>query len=270
MHYTAGDLNQIESEVPNIRIKYYDLVMKLGTFASAMKNERAKEYITNGVTRRLFVVYRCFENIFSLFPANRSAKLPDEERLDLEINLHAFLINTYGIIENIALAIALENGLIASGKSEKDSKGDIGLFKKDFRKKLSPGLRTYLSKSKVGIWYNEYAKNFRDALAHRIPPYVPPSGLNKEEQARFSELNAKLGTLSKQGYCEQYAAILEEIGNLGKASPFYVHSFSEKSKLVYLHPQMIADFVTIEEIIENVLANFYISPNVGNMGNLGI
>jgi hypothetical protein len=265
VHYTSNALRKIETEFSKIRFKYYDLIRKLGAFAAGVSNTRAREYINNGVTRRLFVIYRCLENIFALFPPNRAERLADEARMDLEINLHAFLINIYGIIENLGMALALENGLLENGRSEKESKNEIGLFKKDFRKKLSTGLRKYLLKSKVGDWYNAYAKNFRDALAHRIPPYVPPSGLNKDDQIRFQELNEKLATLSKQGYSEQYSAIMEELVNLGKASPFYVHSFTERSKLVYIHPQIIADFMTLEEIIEKVLEDFYV-PSKSNLG----
>jgi len=158
---------------------------------------------------------------------------------------------------NLALALAVENNVLPPGNSEKDVRSSIGLFKKDFQRRLRPRLRTYLSRQKLVNWYDGYAKNFRDALAHRIPPYVPPSGLNKKERTRFRKLNQTLEELGKQGYSEKYSAVLEEQLGLGSASPFYVHSFSEESNFVYLHPQILADFRTVEEMIEKVLRNFF-------------
>lgn len=268
MHYTPTALGKIERQISNIRFKYYDLVMHLGAFSRNMKHPRAIEYMTNGVTRRLFIINRCVENIFRLFPPSRAERLPEEDRLDLEISLHAFLINAYGIIENLALALAFENGLISNAKSERQSTYSVGLFKDDFKKQLSPRLRIYLSTSKIRTWYCEYAKNFRDALAHRIPPYVPPSGLNKRDQKRFKKLSESLGALSKQGYSERYSVIMDELVSLGKASPFYVHSFSEKARLVYLHPQVIADFMTLEELILKVIKYFYVKQKKGITRNL--
>lgn len=259
MHYTEDALGQIEESVVTMRFRYYDLIMKLGAFGNTLKNERAKEYIAHGVTRRLCVLYRCFENIFKLFPADKAERLTDEARMDLEINLHAFLINTYGIIENLGLSLAFENGILNSGTSEKRTKNEIGLFKSKFRKQLNSTLRDYLRRSESTSWYNDYAKNYRDALAHRIPPYIPPSGLDKEEQKQFEQLNRELTSLSKQGYSERYSVIIDQLTNLGKASPFYVHSFSENAKPVYIHPQMIADFRTIEELIEVTISNFYVN-----------
>jgi hypothetical protein len=37
-------------------------------------------------------------------------------------------------------------------------------------------------------WHSDYLKNYRDALAHRIPLYIPPSELTPEEGERFRAL----------------------------------------------------------------------------------
>ena len=260
MHYTPTALAKIEQQIHSLRFKHYDLVMNLQAFSGKMNNARAIEYLSNGVTRRLFIINRCVENIFRLFPPSRAEKLTNEDRLYLEISLHAFLINTYGVIENLALSLAFENELVSSAKPERQATYSVGFFKNDFREKLSPRLRTYLSGAKMLSWCNDYAKNFRDALAHRIPPYVPPSGLGKRDQRRFKKLSDSLTVLSKQGYSERYTATIDELVGLGKASPFYVHSFSEKSHFVYLHPQVIADFNTLEDLIKRVLKYFYVKP----------
>ena len=256
MHYTAKALKEIENAVSELRFRHIKVVEVVSIFGNKLRSDRAKEYMTNGVLRRLFILYRCIENIFRLFPANRAEKLTDEERYDLEINLHCFLINIYGISENLGLSMAFVNGLIGEGVSERSKRNEIGLFNSKFRKIVNPILRKYLDESKIADWYNEYAKSYRDALTHRIPPYVPPSGLNNEEQKEFAALNDRLSNLSKNAYSEKYSQIIDKMYNLDKASPFYTHSFSEKAKLVYLHPQIIADFRTVEELINIATSNF--------------
>jgi hypothetical protein len=256
MHYTDKALKDIVSAISELRFNHINLIQKLGPFAETLHNERAKEYILHGVLRRLFILYRCIENIFRIFPADRVEKLTDDERGDLEINMHCFLINTYGIIENLGLSIAFENGMIDVGVSEQSKRNEIGLFNRKFKSKVNPVLKAYLNNSKIHDWYNEYAKNYRDALVHRIPPYVPPSVLDKDDKKEFITLNEKLAALSKNGYSKEYSETIDKMVKVGKNSPFYVHSFFEKAKPIYLHPQIIADLRTVEELINVVIANY--------------
>jgi hypothetical protein len=221
-----------------------------------MGNERAKEYILHGVSRRLGLLQRCIDKIFMLFPANRMEKLTQSDRQDLEINLHAFLINIYGIIENIGLALAYENDLIENKSAQKLHIKEINLFNKRFQNLLNPKLKEYLTEDTIGKWYIEYAKNYRDALAHRIPPYVPPAALNDEEQRRFKDLDKELQSLTYEKDLERIEAIQDEQDSLGSSNPLFVHSFFEKAKPVYLHPQLIADYRTVEEILMKALDNF--------------
>jgi hypothetical protein len=54
----------------------------------------------------------------------------------------------------------------------------------------------------------------------------------------------------------QHDQIREKQSQLGRACLFFTHSFSEESKFVFLHAQVIADFMTIEEIINEFCDNF--------------
>ena len=49
----------------------------------------------------------------------------------------------------------------------------------------------YLNSEPIINWYSDYSKNYRDALAHRIPLYVPPSVLNKDDEKEYFELENK-------------------------------------------------------------------------------
>ena len=64
---------------------------------------------------------------------------------------------------------------------------------------LNPNLCAYLRRNTITQWYNEYAKNYRDALAHRIPPYVPPAALNDEQARRYKLLEDEANHLRREG-----------------------------------------------------------------------
>lgn len=99
-HFTDKALEEIFAAYSEVQHRYSELTIKIYTFTSRLQNDRAIEFMQHGVNRRLGVIYRCLENIFNTFPPNRTELLGRDDLLDVEINLHAFLINIYGIIEN--------------------------------------------------------------------------------------------------------------------------------------------------------------------------
>ncbi|MEI8173655.1 MAG: hypothetical protein WCH07_09260 [Deltaproteobacteria bacterium] len=257
MHYREDDVVEMQVKVADTRFHYYELTMQIASFASNLSKERAREYMHQGVNRRLGILHRCFENIFRLFPPDQMEKLSGNNRIDIEINLHAFLINIYGIIENIGLALAHENELIPVKSERKGESIGVNLFKMKFSGRLNPKLKEYLVKPKIQEWYRNYAKNYRDALAHRIPPYVPPAALNKEQQRQYEDIDRELQKAYSNGNYDQIEVLQEKQASLGRSNPLFMHSFSEKATPMYLHPQMIADFGTIEELLKTAITNFY-------------
>jgi hypothetical protein len=249
LNYTAKALKELHLEFSGLLPKYSDLAIGVGAYAESLTSERAKEFMVHGVGRRLWIIYRSIVNIFRLFHPEQIKPLPAGDRIDVEINHHAFLINVYGILENLALAAAHEKNLIGKEKQGMLPPKDVSLFNKKLRSQLDGGLREYLSQSRIDSWYREYAKNYRDALAHRIPPYVPPSALNDADSARFKEIEREIAALYKTYDFDRIEALREEQDGLGRANPLFLHSFSENARPLYLHPQVLADFNTIDELV---------------------
>ena len=97
-------------------------------------------------------------------------------------------------------------------------------------------------------------ENFRHALAHRIPLYVPPYIVNNEEAAKEYELEqARREALRKREF-DEYERLTNELEGIGKFIPWMTHSFNEKSRQVVFHVQIIADWNTVVEISEKFLA----------------
>ncbi len=262
MHYEPESLQEIELYYSGLRFRYQELLLKTVSLSGKLKNDRAAEFLRHGVGRRIEILHRCIQNIFRIFPPDWREKLSQEDRVDLEINLHAFLMNVYGIVENLGLSLAYEDGLVGDHSTQNVPVKQVNFFSKRFQRLLNPKLQEYLQQKNTASWYREYSKNYRDALAHRIPPYVPPSTLNPDEAKRFTEIDNELKGLSYVSDLSRIDKLHEEQDGLGRPNPLFVHSFSEKSKPVFLHGQVLTDFITIEEFVNVVLANFYLDHGI--------
>ncbi len=259
MVYSQESLDEIKVKYNEIHLLYREQVLNLAIFQNKLNNEKACEYLMHGVVRRLDILFQCIENIFTMFTPNRSKHLSKKELLNLDINLHAFFINMAGIFDNLGWVFVYENSLFGRKKDEKIRRIDVGLFNVATQKHLNPKLREYLQSERMKSWYGNYTKNYRDSLAHRIPLYIPPSILNKEQSKEFRDIEAERQGLdfSDEEYIHKSHTLINKQRNLGVASHFFAHSMNEGSPLVYFHAQIISDYLTINEVITIFYDDFY-------------
>ena len=78
------DINKIEGDLILLKSRYVKLIDIIWSVADVLKKDKAKEYLFHGVARRLDVIERCVENIYSVFPLRREALLSREELKDVE------------------------------------------------------------------------------------------------------------------------------------------------------------------------------------------
>src|SRR5215212_9972174 len=76
-------------------------------------NERASEYLHSGVGRRLRMLDRTFSNVFELFPVSTVEPIDRDDLDDTQINLHALIMNLYGLFDNLAWAFVLHHDLLS-------------------------------------------------------------------------------------------------------------------------------------------------------------
>ena len=134
-----------------------------------------------GVCRRLNIIQGCIRNIYRIFPVERTQLLDENERADVAINLHAFLINIHAVPDNLAWAYLLERGVTLKPSQ-------VGLFNKHTKPYMRKEIFESLKSNGITKWHIGYAKNYRDALAHRIPPYVAPDVLTAEQEEKHRGL----------------------------------------------------------------------------------
>jgi hypothetical protein len=123
----------------------------------------------------------------------------------------------------------------------------VGLAPKNklVRASFSDPFKRYLKE--LDPWY-DYLGNFRHSLAHRIPLYIPPYVLLTKNEVAYREVEQRMAiAISKRDFVEHERLSVEQL-KLTSFKPWMQHSFGEKSRTVYFHPQMIADFNTVDEV----------------------
>lgn len=265
MYFKPADLKKLRDEYSRLNVKYADLLF---AFQSFQFNEpEARKYAMQGFSRRIRTLKRCIENVYSISPPDKSDKPSDENLTDLAINLQSFILNIFGCIDNLAWIWAKENNF------EYRNNTDVSFFKKKIHDILSSEFREYLDSDRLQAWL-EYLKNYRHALAHRIPLYVVPTLMTTQETEKHHELedqkmeilfNVHLMTrqenrddlsieelnelLSRQDTeFEKIDQLSIEQDNLGRFVPVMTYSYEEQPSPVLFHGQLLADWNTILEL----------------------
>jgi hypothetical protein len=114
------------------------------------------------------------------------------------------------------------------------------------RSTLSAEFRAYLQT--LDDWM-KYVIQYRDALAHRIPLYIPPGGVRPVNVDAYNELSQQMVEalyVKEDGFLYEYLAAQQE--RLLVFQPMITHSIRETTGHVRFHAQMLIDFITVEEI----------------------
>jgi hypothetical protein len=233
-----GKMAQVESKTDRLLLKYIHF---------PFKNERAKHYAAEGFGRRIQMLRHCIHSVYRIIPLE-TAKVPSRTRLyDAQANIQAFLSNVYGIIDNLAWIWVFERGL-----SHSIPRLHVGLGKKNkqVRESLSHEMQTYLNAMEE--WF-DYLGEFRHALAHRIPVYIPPGMVLQRDVDDYNNLTREMSDALNQMRPYDYQRLSKEQAKLLVFQPLIAHSTVETKAPYVFHVQMIADFLTVEALAERML-----------------
>lgn len=210
------------------------------------KTASASEYARHGLSRRIQALLHLTNRVFSLIPPS-SEKSPDTDvRHDAEAFVQSFLVNVYGAIDNMARIWCLETDLRnENGAPIADRMIGFGPKNSLVRDSLPKELRDYLVS--CNLWF-KYLENFRHAVAHRIPIYIPPATLNEKETEDYKRIEDDICKAMRDKDFELCGALMAKQKALGIFKPVMMHSFGENARPVTIHGQMICDIATVTEI----------------------
>ena len=263
--YSTENIEIFNREYDILLLEYHTLAQTIVIQGQSLPNGRTKEQVLFGVGRRISVLRRAVENIFTTFPPNTTQLLSRDALIDVQINLHAFTMNLYGLFENFAWCFVIYHNL-------EETIGDrrrISLFHRQTKRYLPERIKIYLETQNFKDWL-VYLKSYRDSLAHRIPLYIPPANFTNEHTEMYNRLEEEQMECIRQMANEDNSNLLlerlEEINleleRLGTPSPIFLHSISEDddtTRPIYIHPQIISDSRAIIEFTTLFLGEWQIA-----------
>ncbi|WP_142807750.1 hypothetical protein [Stenotrophomonas maltophilia] len=181
--------------------------------------------------------------VFTLIPPART-KVSRDVIKRATINLQAFLIHTVGVMDNMAWAYLHWHGL-----QSQVNRNHVDLFKARTQEVLPQLLVDHLTTAEMVAWRDTYLKPYRDALAHRIPPYIPETHTQHEASALQKIEDRKLAAMATADW-DSLIALQEEAGQVHGHGYLIVLSFATPDEPILLHPQILADFTTIIEVLK--------------------
>lgn len=217
----------------------------------AWKCVDARQFAMHGFARRLGTLVRNVDCIFEILPPEIN-EIPVPNRVaDATTNLHSFVINVCGCLDNLAWIWVYERG-VTSPDGQAINPLRVGFEKKnrEVRASLRTSFVAYLDKHES--WFT-YMKGFRDSLAHRIPLYIPPFVVHPDQIGEYERLEREMAAAMNALDLDEYEQLSAKQKALGKFRPWISRSLSEAPKPVLFHAQVIADFRTVEEIAKKLL-----------------
>ena len=249
MYFSDRELRDLGEQYESVSQKCDSLNM--GYLGRDYNDSRAKEFAHQGYLRRVTTLVRCIENVFELLPPER-AEIPNrEDRKDAEINNQASVLNTFGCIDNLAWIWVKEKNIIkADGSTLPRSWVGLGKENKFIRASFSADFQKYLPT--IDDWF-EHLVDFRDALAHRVPLYIPPYTVGVDNQEEYLKLDGQKMEASRFGDIAEHDRLDAEQMALVAFRLWMQHSYIEEAKPTVFHAQLLTNFNTINELGNMIL-----------------
>jgi hypothetical protein len=219
-YFSVEQLLEIDAKLGTIGATADRLM--LGYVAFPFTSNKAREYAREGFARRVQTLRRCLEATFDAVPPD-TVTVPEKSRRHIaETNVQTFIANVYGSVDNLAWVWVHERGLAPDMDNRQ-----VGLRKNhtQVRHTLSAEFRSYLERLDGG-WF-AYITEYRDALAHRIPVYIPPGGVRPRDLEAYNDLTQHMNEALGDRDSPKYEKLSAEQDMLLTFQPLMTHSTSE-------------------------------------------
>jgi hypothetical protein len=242
-YFAPEVLVELQDGLDDVHLRFSEL--RDSYVSRRFNSERSREFALYGFCRRLGTLVRAIDQVFELLPPEREA-IPDrDEVMDATIAIHAFVFNTFGCLDNLAWVWVCEKEVRNRDGTELSVKHvGLGRGNRQVRESLPQEFRDYLDTRQD--WF-DHQKAIRDSLVHRIPLYIPPYAVPAAAEEEYKRLEqASLEALVRREPGE-YDRLQEEQKALAFFRPWLAHSPLERPGTMLFHPQLIADYRTVDE-----------------------
>jgi hypothetical protein len=226
--------------------------LKNGCAGLVLANERAREYLQHGLSRRLSTMVHAVQTVFELLPPAQESIPENVTVMDATACIQNFVMNAFGCLENLSWIWVLEKNIRGKGGAEL-GRYDIGLGKPYVLKSFSAEFQAFLESNKE--WLGNLI-SFRDGLAHRIPLYIPPYVIEDATAEQFKALDIAAVTAALAGDQAEYDRLRGEQKALGRFRPWMTHSMLDGAPTILFHKQMLHDYVTVDAYCWTLIEEF--------------
>lgn len=245
MAFSPKQCIELQKERRSVSSQFNELLLTGITQSQALAQPDVQKHLNHGVGRRISVIKKALEAIFQLFPPSTNRPLKRDVLSDVQINLHAFVLNVSGIFDNWAWAFLFRHGLIGALRDRRN----VSIFKEETQRLLPTPIQNYLLTSDISKWHEQYLKGYRDALMHRIPLYIPPASWTDEDKEKYDRLEDEKAACIRTSQWDRLDKVWNEQDNIGSPCFMFLHEYSPdaKARPLVLHPQLLSDSKTVLE-----------------------
>jgi hypothetical protein len=247
--YSPEDVAELcrDAELVDARFR----ALRQDFIAASYHSTVAQEHAHHGFSRRLGTMARCVARLFDLLPPDLNSVPEDGVTIDAAIYIQAFIFNSFGCCENLAWIWVHERDIRdGQGRPLRPNRIGLGPNCNEVRETFSDSFRQTLAV--YDDWFG-YLKDYRDALAHRIPLYIPPWSIDPSLDDNYRALDAA-ATAALMAYdFDGNARLIAQRDALRHFTPVITHSLVS-ARPIQLHPQLLNDFDAIADLGQGILS----------------
>jgi len=256
-YFSDENIKQMADEYSAMKRRYADLRQRY--LVRPWTTDAGREFATHGFGRRLSMLVRSIEMVYALLPPEQQQEdVPSHATVtEATVAIQAFVINASGCIDNLAWVWVHERD-VRRPNGEPLPREHVGLrsANKSVRATFTKGFRDYLTTREE--WF-DHLTHFRDSLAHRVPLYIPPYIITPEKLDDYNRLSVEANVAAARGDTAGFWKADDARDALGIFRPWMVTAVTDQKAVVF-HAQLIADYNTVHEIAEGMLAELDVKP----------
>ena len=249
MTFSAVALAKLQAELRTVPGKQAALQQQF--LQRPFRDDRAREFAHHGFVRRLKTLARCTERVFEIIPPEQREPPERDNRSDAEVYIQAAVFSAFAAADNLAWIWVVERNVRQpNGNPLPEQWVGLRRTNRAVRNSMPGELREYFAG--LDGWFDEL-EGYRHGLAHRVPLYIPPYVVISENQGRYRDLENGMTRALARGDIVELERLRAAQAELKVFRAWMMHSFYEEAKPLVFHPQLLANFNTIEEMGRKLL-----------------
>lgn len=253
----SANLEGIETDFEKVRVQHQYYHPALISFKTSfmgtvleLPEGMPKTVLQYGAGRRLLSIYAAINRLAQIAYPDRIEVCTEDEQRELDDSLLILYISMPAFFDALSLSLFHKlspAGLQARNANIFDRKFTKAVDLPDLRKKIIP----------FSAWHKRMNEELRHRYAHRVPPYVPSSELDDDDQKQLKILQQEYSKALATKQWDALSEIMDRQRQLGKFCP-KIYFFEENSWMP-LQSTVFDDVLRFQYVAMSVFEEILIS-----------